>query len=458
MAAAPDHTVVVLGAGFVGVPMAHHLLKHTPAGVVHLRVILVAPNDAFFWNTAAPRGFLPVQDTSSSANPKGTPGYGDDRLFFELAPSFAKYNEGGATRFEQLVGRATSLDPDRQTVDVTPLAGGGQVESVHYDTLLIATGSDANHGMPFKIVSGGGTAETKAALATYRDQVREAAHIVVAGGGMTGVEVAGELASVYGAQVVGGSAPAAPASEKKEIVLVMNEPRPLGAYGAMDSVRKIAADRLVRLGVRIVADTTVTAAAVPPDSDDAAADAKKKKKKTVLTLAGPGGASSTLATDLYIPALGITFNAQFVPERLLDTSAAGRRRVRARPTLQVEGYDNIFVAGDVANAAAPSLKNVNDQLEVLATAMQTYLRNWAVARGAQTTGAAPAPAPAALKEYHGSDTVILAVSTGPAGGIGQFGNWKLWSFLVWLFKARYLGTDKARDYAEGRRTMMNTKW
>ncbi|CAK7267107.1 hypothetical protein SEPCBS119000_002370 [Sporothrix epigloea] len=446
--AASDHTVVVLGAGYAGVPMAHHLLKHTPAGVVNVRVILVAPNDALFWNAASPRGFLPVDNAKSSANPKGTPGFGDDRLFYDLAPGFAKYNEHDAKRFKQLLGRATSLDPDRQTVDVALLAGG-EVETVHYDTILIATGSDMADGMPFKIVPHGGTAETKAALAAYRAQVETASHIVVAGGGMTGVEVAGELGSVYGSKVVGGPAPGAPSSQKKDIVLVINEPLPLGAYSAKDGVRTTAANRLTALGVRIINNSKVAASAV-----DGA--------KTTLTLVGRDGKQSTLETDVFIPAVGAVVNTQFLPERLLDTSSQGKRRVRTRASLQAEGYDNIFVIGDAANLEAPSIKNVTQQLEVLAPNMQAHLSNWAAAcrSGAKQTAGSVAtpPASAPLKEYNVSDTIVFAVSTGPAGGTGQMGSWKLLSCLIWLFKARFMGTDKAQAYANGERTFANSKW
>ncbi|CAK7223876.1 hypothetical protein SCUCBS95973_005327 [Sporothrix curviconia] len=446
----PDHTVVILGAGYAGVPMAHHLLKRTPANVANVRVILVAPNDALFFNTAAPRGLLPVDDTkNSSSNPKGTPGYGDDRLFYDLAPAFAKYNAGGAKRFEQVVGRATSLDPDRQTVEVKLLAGG-EAKTVHYDTVLIATGSDMTDGSPFKVVSYGGTAETKAALAAYRAQVKTAAHIVVAGGGLTGVEVAGELGSVYGSKVVGGAAPAAPKSEQKEILFVINEPLPLGVYGAKESVRQTAADRLAALGVRIVANTTVTAAAA------ASAPGGNNPQRTVLTLTDKAGKTSTLETDVYIPALGSTVNTGFLPERLLDTSAKGKRRVRARTTLQAEGYDNIFVIGDALDLIGPSLKNVTEQLEVLAPNMQAYLKNWAASQSGAKSGSAAAAAP--LKEYAVSNMIVLAASTGPAGGTGQMGSMKLPSLLVWFFKARYLGTDKAQEYADGSRTAQNSKW
>ncbi|CAK7263182.1 hypothetical protein SEPCBS57363_000438 [Sporothrix epigloea] len=453
-ATAPDHTIVILGAGYAGVPMAHHLLKRTPTSIAHVRVILVAPNDALFWNAASPRGFLPVDSAKSSANPKGTPGFGDDRLFYDLAPGFAKYNnESGAKRFEQLLGRATSLDPDRPTVDVTLLAGDGDgavKKTIQYDTILIATGSDMADGMPFKIVPHGGTAETKAALASYRAQVEKASHIVVAGGGMTGVEVAGELGSVFGSKVVGGPAPAAPKSQQKEIVLVINEPLPLGAYSAKDSVRRTAANRLTALGVRIVNNSKVTASAA-------------RGGKTLLTLVGRDGQASTLETDVYIPAVGSTVNTQFLPERLLDTSSEGRRRVRTRTTLQAEGYDNIFVIGDAANLMAPSIKNVTEQLEVLAPNMQAYLSNWAATRGEGNTThngrvTASASAAAPLKEYSVNDTIVFAVSTGPAGGTGQMGSWKLLSYLIWLFKARFMGTENAQEYANGNRTFRNTKW
>ncbi|CAK7243015.1 MAG: hypothetical protein STHCBS139747_004521 [Sporothrix thermara] len=431
---APDHTIVILGAGYAGVPMAHHLLKRTPANVANIRVILVAPNDAQFWNTAAPRGILPSDDAKSGASPKGTPGFGDSQLFYELAPAFAKYNVGGAKRFEQLVGRATSLDPDRQTVDVKLLAGGA-VETVRYDTVLIATGSDMANGSPFKIVSHGGTAETKAALAAIRARVAAASTIVVAGGGLTGVEVAGELGS------------------KKDIVFIINEPLPLGVYGTRESVRQTAANRLTALGVRIITNTTVTAST--PLGPDMAGN------KTLLTLVDKDGKTSTLETDAYIPALGSTFNTGFLPERLLDTSAKGRRRVRTRPTLQAEGYDNIFVVGDVVNLIGPSLKNVTEQLEVLAANMQAYLKNWknwAAAKSSSSSSPSSSSATTPLKPYPVSDMLVLATSTGPAGGTGQMGSMKLPSFMVWYFKARYLGTDIAQAYVNGNRTAQNSKW
>ncbi|KIH89162.1 hypothetical protein SPBR_07320 [Sporothrix brasiliensis 5110] len=433
----PDHTVVVIGAGYVGVPMAHHLAKHTPASVVNLRVILVAPNEEMFWNVASPRGFVP-SDSSAAPNPKGNPGFGDDKLFFPLAPSFAKYNTGSVKRVEQVVGRATSLDPDRQTIEVA-LNTGGTVQTIHYDTALIATGTDITDGTPFKVVPNGGVSETKAALADYRARIRTASHIVVAGGGMTGVEVVGELAAVYGAN--------APKDKKKEIVFVINEPAPLGVYGTKDSVRQIATNRLKTLGVHIIVNTKVSVAT----------PAAGEGSQTVLRLTSKDGTSTSLTTDVYIPAFGTSFNTKYLPAKLLDATEKNRGRVLTRATLQVEGYDNIFVAGDASNLQFPSLKNANDQITVLAPSLQIYLKNWAVARGAKQNGDAAADT-TALKEYKGDDTLIVAVSTGPAGGTGQVGSWKLFSLVIWALKSRFLGTDKAADYASGKRVMRDANW
>ncbi|RWA06941.1 hypothetical protein EKO27_g8168, partial [Xylaria grammica] len=54
-------TVVVLGAGFAGLPIAHYLLRRTSAQHQDLRVILVTPHDTFYWKIASVRFALPDQ-------------------------------------------------------------------------------------------------------------------------------------------------------------------------------------------------------------------------------------------------------------------------------------------------------------------------------------------------------------------------------------------------------------
>lgn len=67
-------------------------------------------------------------------------------------------------------------------------------QTLHTDWALasvIATGASYKEGPPFKGL--GSTEETKAALNEWRKRIKAAKSIVVAGGGATGTEVAGEL-------------------------------------------------------------------------------------------------------------------------------------------------------------------------------------------------------------------------------------------------------------------------
>jgi hypothetical protein len=70
----PPKTVVILGAGWDGLPLAHKLLKYTlPKVKEGLKVYLVLPNSHFSWNIAAVRGVIPEQfqttNYSSPSNP-----------------------------------------------------------------------------------------------------------------------------------------------------------------------------------------------------------------------------------------------------------------------------------------------------------------------------------------------------------------------------------------------------
>lgn len=49
---------------------------------------------------------------------------------------------------------------------------------------------------------------------------------------------------------------------------------------------------------------------------------------------------------------------------------------------------------------------------------------------------------------------MLGVTLGRSRATGQMGSLKLWSFLLWYLKGRFLGTDYAGQYAAGKRTLM----
>jgi NADH dehydrogenase FAD-containing subunit len=170
-------TVLILGASFAGIKVAHSLLKTTLPQVKDLKVILVSPSTHAYWNLASPRAIIPGLIP-------------DEKLFAAIEPHFTKYPAG---HFEFVLGRATAVDPESKKVDIQTESG---LRQIPYDTLVVATGASAVGGGPWK--AHGSYQEALDNLHTTQERVKRAKSIVVGGGGVTGVETAGELGFEYG--------------------------------------------------------------------------------------------------------------------------------------------------------------------------------------------------------------------------------------------------------------------
>lgn len=180
--------IVILGGSYAGISTAHRLLKQY-AKLEPFRVTIVSPNTHFYWNMAAPRGVLPEQLT-------------DEQLFRPVADGFKKYSNN---EFDFVLASAETVSPETKTVEIFGPAGK---RSLDYDFLILATGSRTNGNTPLKGLSS--TEATKDALHDLQKRIGDANTIVVGGAGVTGVEVAGELAFEYG--------------PKKKIILVSVSP------------------------------------------------------------------------------------------------------------------------------------------------------------------------------------------------------------------------------------------
>ena len=165
--------IVILGGSYAGVSTAHRILKQS-SKIGPLKVSLVTPNTDFYWSMASPRGVVPGQ-------------FPDEKLFQPIAGGFRKYS---AKQFEFILAKAESLDFGAKSVGIS----GG--ETLEYDYLILATGSHTRQHTPFKGI--GTTEETKDALHEFQSEVTRSQTIIVAGGGVTGCEAAGELAYEYG--------------------------------------------------------------------------------------------------------------------------------------------------------------------------------------------------------------------------------------------------------------------
>ena len=379
-------TVVILGASFAGLPLVHNLLKNAapkvPGG---LKVILVAPNTHLYWCLASVRGVVPAPDG----------GFGDDKLFYPIAPGFSKYS---AEQFEFVLGTATALDPAAKTVVVQPSGGGGEAgaesKTISYDLVVVATGSSARDGMPWKTT--GDTDATRAGLEQWRQRVAAAKSIVVAGAGLTGVEVAGELGDAYASKGT------------KEVTLVVDDDLPLAAK-FQRGVRAAAVAELERLKVKVLVGRRVTSTTTTTTEEDGAVAVEVTSKAD--------GTTETLSADLYMPTFGVVFNTGFVPPDMLD--AAGRVKTTTR--LRAEGHDDVYALGDAANLQPPNAMHIEPQVAYVAKDIQARLLAAGDEPGKKTTAAAAA-------EFKPNDMVMFMASIGKSRGVGQAGSFKLPSF------------------------------
>ncbi|RGP79205.1 apoptosis-inducing factor 2 [Fusarium longipes] len=311
-------TIVILGAGWAGLPLAHKLLKYTLPKIPNLKVTLVSPNTHFFWNVAAARGIIP------EAIP-------DQQLFLPIKPAFDQYP---TKNFEFVLGKADNVFTELDTVHVT--CNDGSVKEIKYDELVVATGSCLASGLPLKPI--GTHQETMSAWTNLKSQVGNAKSIVIAGAGATGTEVAGELAARYGSS--------------KEITLIISGGQPL--EGALESVRTSVARDLKSLGVELVFNARVNEAKKSSDG-----------QKTELLLSN----GSILKTDLYLALYGIKLNTSFLPPDFLDENC----NIKLDDKMQVVGTKNIWAIGDVGNVDPKQLTVTDNQIIHLAEALNAVL-------------------------------------------------------------------------------------
>ena len=393
-------TIVILGAGWAGLPLAHKLLKHT-LPKTSLKVVLVTPNSRFFWNVAATRGLIPGEIP-------------DDDLFLPIAPGFSRYP---AEAFELVLGRANRVDETANTVSIT--TNDGVTRDIQYAHLVIATGSSLASGLPLKPL--GSDEQTLDAWHDLQQRIASATSIVIAGAGPTGVEVAGELAAKYGSS--------------KKITLISSGSKPLltttvpttktTTTPLHPALLTTVSQDLQTLNITLLPNTRVTTALPPTTSS----------QQFTLTLS----TNETLTADLYLPLHGIIPNTSFLPSHLLDPHG----NVLQDPHLRAAGTTNIWALGDVGNTEAKQLTLTDAQIVHVAKALDTVLTAAVDADGKE--GGVELPV------YVPEKKTMVFLALGRRFATGQIGGWRLWGWLVAWVKGRRLFVDTARGYVGGER-------
>lgn len=388
-------TILILGGSYGGVSTAHYLLKHAIPVLPEkssYEIVLVSTSSETMSRPACPRAL--ISDDF----------FQQDKLFVSIPKVFEQYPEG-SFRFVQ--GTATKLDHNTRKVTIS--LKGGSTEDIDYYALLIATGASTTSPL-----MGFNKDEDylRSKWNEFREALPAAKSIVIAGGGPTGVETAGELGEyLNGRAWFFNSKLDAP---KVKITLVTSGSEILPVLRS--SIAQKAEVYLAKVGVTIVKNARVTA--VSPS--DAGTESNLATKATVTLANG-----ETLEADLYIPAVGTQPNTTFIDSTLLtsdkrvDTNISTLRVDKAGP--------RVYAVGDAASFARPACHNIFNAIPILAANIK---RDLLLDAGVDEKS---------VKEerIHVEDTrETHLVPIGQTKGVGAAMGWQVPSFFVWLIKGR----------------------
>lgn len=292
------HTVVVIGASYGGLPVAHALLKDVlPASGKNYKLVLVNPSEEFYWKVGAPRAI-----TRPDMLPM-------DKALLNFVPTFQKYGD----KFQFIKGKATAIETASRTVEVNT------GDMIHYDQLVIASGTYFDNDL---WSTARGTDALKQEVQDLQSRLPSAQSIYIGGGGPCGVETTGEVAEAYGG--------------KKEIVILSGADRLL-TRTKNQGPSKLAQQYLEKMGVTVTHNVRVKSVTKEGDKD-------------VLILSN----GETKTVDVYIGAVGDKPNNSFVPKEWL--TEAGQVKTDAN-TLRVDvpGVTGVYCVGSVASYSDGSI-------------------------------------------------------------------------------------------------------
>lgn len=393
--ASKKKNIVVLGGSYGGISAAHNILKHTlpnlPCKETYQVVMISAASEAMC-RPGCPRALL------SDAM------FDQTRFFVSVPKQFEQYPKDS---FRFIQGIAVNLDHQNRTVAYS--VAGGPPELISFHALVIGTGAST----PSPLFSFNKDEKIlRAGWATFRTALPSAKSIVIAGGGPTGVETAGELGEYLNGRA--GHFSAMLENPKVAITVVTAGPKILPILRS--SIADKAERMLAKVGVAVIKNARVHSVS-PQDSGSETNIATK----TIITLEN----GKTLEADIFIPAYGMIYNTSFVAKELLTSQG----RIETNPsTLRVDkAGPRIYAVGDVASAARPAIHNLLAEIPVLSANIKRDLL-----RDAGVDGALLGKDRTFVEETKETQMVPI----GRSKGVGAGGGFAMPSFAVWLIKGR----------------------
>lgn len=425
MATSETRNIVIVGASFGGVSMAHYFLKHVAPALKTsgptYKVILLDPSTHFWWRPSAPRAIVDAALMPHS------------KTFVPIMDGFKNYPAGSVTLLQ---GLATAVDTAACTITFQPgtdaspshnlssssaekqanssSANGTSLptEQIHYHALILATGTSTPTALTSLL---GPHTHSIAAMDAMNARLRTAKTIVVGGGGPVGVETAGEIGEALNG--VAGWGSERPGRPQATVTLVTS-----GAK-LLPKLRSALSDKAERYLNRVGVDVRYNTRVV---STDGAADGPATVKLDN---------GETLSCDVYIPAVGAAPNTAFLPASLLSSS----KHVATNPsTLRVDaaGAPRVYCIGDCGDYCRGGIVDLYDAVPVLGA-------NIALDLGATGFKA---------RTYVDKKAETQVVPVGRTRGVGAFNGWQLPSMAVKMIKGKDYMTGMMPGITEG------TKW
>ncbi|KXT15609.1 hypothetical protein AC579_5856 [Pseudocercospora musae] len=441
--AAEPLNIIILGASFGGLSCAHHFLDTTleqlskinDAGLTY-RLILVGPSTHIYWNIGAPRAIVKSGLVKS------------EDQFLPIEPGFHKDR---AKNFTIIQGQCVSMDATSRTVSIEctdyeaqrrlhlvaakyssykPLGGKmadlPKVQTLPYHALIMCTGTSARSEL---LSLHGQYLETEAALNKIHQQISHAKSIVVCGGGCSGVEVAGQLATHLNYK---RHFPfRQKSSNPKQITLLSGGDtllKEVSALGKPDVSAK-AEKMLKKLGVVVRHGIRVASHESWFDQTGA----------TRITFED----GTTHITDVYIDCTGVEPNSDFAPESIKSRDGY---ILTNNKTLRVDvAGERVYALGDVASYSKNYVLDVYHGVPVV---MQNLLNDlllytWSTANPYSDHSDKLAALEHEEFDPHTPKNSQICPIT-KFGGAGILGGFKLPSVAVWGLKGRHYVVQKAR--------------
>jgi apoptosis-inducing factor 2 len=393
VATTATNKIVILGGSYGGLSTAHSVLKHVIPKLPEketYQVVVVSASDKAFCRPSCPRAL--ISDDFFDQN----------KLFVSITKQFEQYPKDS---FSFVHGRATQLDHASRTVSVDV---SGETQKIEYHALVIATGA-STHSPLFGLNQD--VATLRKSWEDFRNALPDAKSIVIAGGGPTGVETAGELGEYLNGRA--GFFQSKLENPKVAITLVTSEANILPELPARQQAK--AESLLGKVGVTVIKNTRITAV------EPAEAGTTNLGSKASLTTKD----GKTMKADLYIPAVGTTPNTSFIAKELL---AADGRVESSSSTFRVEKAGaRVYSIGDAGSHARAAIHVVFNSVPVLTANIKRDLLLAAGKEGSAVGG------DRIFKEDMRT-TQLVPIGNGRAVGMAM--GWNLPSFMIWLIKGR----------------------